>query len=135
MNKKPKWQRGLTKAELKHLKEIDALTKKAFIYNNNYHNSVRNEAGAVEPCYACKGIALKLGLPVSKLKPQTEEELANKLRQAVTLVDDNKPKPKPWRVRWYPEGIDLPLIYWFIAASTIFHGIATALAYWLGWWN
>ncbi len=132
MNKKPKWQRQLTKTELKHMKEVDAMTKKAFTSNNAHHNNMRNRAGAVEPCYACKGIALKLGLPVSKLRPQTEEALAAKLRQAVVLVDDNKPKPKPW-FTWYPDGVHMPVIYWFIIVSTILYGIGTAVAYWMGW--
>ncbi len=85
--KKPKWQRVLTKAEITHLKDTASITKKAFISNNAHQNNMRNEAGAHEPCYQCKTIALKLGLPVSPLRPEP-------VRQAVMLVDNNKPKYK-----------------------------------------
>ncbi len=131
--KKPKWQRVLTKAELRHLKSIKALTKKAFVENTGYHNEWRNQAGAVEPCYTCKGIALKLGLSVSKLRPEPKSDIAHNqdykventvpLMQAVELVDDNKPVK-----------LDMPLIYWIIAISTIMTGIASAITYWEGWW-
>ncbi len=131
--KKPKWQQVLDKAELTHLKKIGVLTKKAFVINNDCHNTWRNQAGAVEPCYTCKGIALKMALPVTKLKPEDNPKLADNPvvevkfttpREALKLVDDNKPV-KP----------ELPLIYWIIAISTIMTGIASAITYWKGWWQ
>ncbi len=122
----PKWKKVLTRAEREHLKEAGALTKKAFVSTNGHHNNMRNEAGAMEPCYYCRGIALKLGLPVSKLRPEDKPVV----RQAVELVDSNKPKPK---FKLYPEGVDMPFIYWVIASSTILWGIASYIAYLKGW--
>ncbi len=47
------------------------------------------------------------------------------VRQAVILVDDNKPKSEPV--------IEWPLIYTVIAMSTILFGIGSAIVYWKGW--
>ena len=129
-----KWQKVLTRAEREHLKDVNALTKKAVVSMNGHHNNMRNEAGAVEPCYWCKGIALKLNLPVSKLRPEVKPVTRQSVwsRMSVRLVDDNKPS-KPW-LKWYPEGVDMPFIYWVIALSTILWGIGCAVSYWMGVW-
>lgn len=63
MKRKP-WRKYLVKAELNHLKEIHVRTKKDFIEVNDGNNSRRKMTGALEPCYQCKTIALKLGLEV-----------------------------------------------------------------------
>jgi hypothetical protein len=54
----------LTKQELRHLKEVRIATKKAFVRLNKVHNNQRTQNEALEPCYWCKGIAIKLGIPV-----------------------------------------------------------------------
>ena len=68
MKKKYKpWKNRLTKAELKHLKGVHVTTKKAFIKMNDKHNKERRQDQALEPCYWCKGIALKLELEVKAI--------------------------------------------------------------------
>ncbi len=37
------------------------------------------------------------------------------------------------KMKWAPEGVDMPFIYWWIALSTIMWGIASAVAYLEGW--
>jgi hypothetical protein len=64
MKKKNTWQSKLTKKELRHLR-VDAgvTTLSAAKRNFELHVKMRGETD-VEPCWDCKNIARKLGLPV-----------------------------------------------------------------------
>ncbi len=37
-------------------------------------------------------------------------------------------------MKWYPVGVDMPVVYWVIAISTTMWGIGTSLSWWLGLW-
>lgn len=63
----PKWKRQLTEKEIAHLAESGAETLSAFKRNAEYHAKcrARNEyKPALEPCWICRGIAVKLDIPV-----------------------------------------------------------------------
>lgn len=119
-----KWQKPLTKAERTHLKSMHVTTRKAFVELNDYHNRERLKVAATEPCYVCKGVALKLGLSVAsrnmviavpKLDVVVEAELVEVKEPVVDRV------------------FDMPLIYLIILISTIGFGAASAVVYLKGW--
>lgn len=58
------WKKKLTRPELQHLKDIGVDTKKSFAKMNDWHNNHRKGVRAIEPCYNCRHIALKLGMDV-----------------------------------------------------------------------
>lgn len=66
--KKPKWQRPLTRREMRHLAtEAGCRTLKQFKKTVEAHNEMRCNNGhdpRLEPCWICKGIAIKLELEV-----------------------------------------------------------------------
>ncbi len=37
-------------------------------------------------------------------------------------------------MKYYPTGVDMPLVYWIIALSTTLHGIGSAVSWWMGLW-
>jgi len=55
--------KNLTKKENKHLKEMGMTTLRQFKETAETQAAYRAE-GLSEPCYECKNIARKLGLPV-----------------------------------------------------------------------
>jgi hypothetical protein len=55
---------SLTKKELKHLKDVNAMTLDAMKRNFRAQATMRQENPAVEPCWTCRGIARKLGFGV-----------------------------------------------------------------------
>ena len=64
-----KWQKKLTKKELKHMKENNCGTLKAFAWLRSCQREHRIDAiekgfspGIAEPCFECKHIAMKLGI-------------------------------------------------------------------------
>ncbi len=61
-----KWQDKLSKSEMKHLKSWVGTTLTAVKTQSATHAKSRREPewSGVEPCYICKSIARKLGLPV-----------------------------------------------------------------------
>jgi hypothetical protein len=77
MKKKFKpWKKLLDASDLKHLKGINCNTKKAFSAMNDMHNIERQEDEALEPCYWCKAIAIKLDLEVKTItKPYGSKNL------------------------------------------------------------
>lgn len=61
----PKWKRGLTKEERKHLHQVaKCTTLAAFKETVEYQEKRRKECPGpqYEPCWDCKSIARKLGL-------------------------------------------------------------------------
>ncbi len=125
--KKPKWQKVLTNGEIQHLKGVHVLTRKSFIEMNDTHNKRRQEVAALEPCYWCKHIALKMGLEVHGMSKLVAVKTEKPVMQAVELIDNNKPEPVADKV------FDLPLVYIIIMVSTVAFGIASAVVYWKGW--
>ncbi len=61
-----RWQKKLTKKELKHVKEWVGDTLTAFKAQAKYLTEARKNRGNdfSEPCYTCKTIAGKLGIKV-----------------------------------------------------------------------
>jgi len=64
----PKWQKGLTKAERKHIQEVAGPTLRVFKGNLSQHRKMRaanlvkygDDATLAEPCWECRAIARKL---------------------------------------------------------------------------
>lgn len=66
MKRIPKWQKLLTAKERKHLREMDAGTLAAFRRTAAEQARMRRSNGGypvIEPCWECKFIARKLGIP------------------------------------------------------------------------
>lgn len=67
-NRLPKWLKKLKASERKHLKEMRITSLRQFKDVAEFQKEKRDEhtpcTGIHEPCYECKGIATKLGLPV-----------------------------------------------------------------------
>ena len=58
-----RWQKKLTKKEMKHVKEsMDHRPTLTGIINNRAHQKEMKGEGGIEPCYECRSIAIKLGL-------------------------------------------------------------------------
>jgi hypothetical protein len=66
MSKKPKWQKPLTKTEIRHLKEMGVTTLKAARKNFAHQKKMRSSAPEpmLEPCWDCRHIAKKMGEPI-----------------------------------------------------------------------
>lgn len=61
----PKWLKKLTAKERKHLKEMGITSLRGMKVCAEHQKKWRDEAETFsEPCFECKGIANKLGLPV-----------------------------------------------------------------------
>lgn len=69
---KPKWQMNLTKIEIEHLKDMGCTSfRKACITFKSQAlarktNKIRfpDDHNLIEPCWECREIAIKLGIPV-----------------------------------------------------------------------
>lgn len=61
----PKWAKPLTAAQRKHLKGVDATTLAAVKRTLAAQKETRDGNGPAyrEPCWECRAIATKLGLP------------------------------------------------------------------------
>jgi hypothetical protein len=65
MKKKGRWFEKLTKAELKHLKETAGVTTRLGLTRTLEAQAELRASGRwSEPCWVCRGIAVKLGEPV-----------------------------------------------------------------------
>ena len=65
--KKAKWQKPLTVAEIRHIREMGCRTLAAFkrTAEQQKHQRIENDFDPrIEPCWECRGIARKLGLDV-----------------------------------------------------------------------
>jgi len=71
-NNKARWMKKLTKAEVKHLREMGVVSLRkvretfewqAMQRRENERKNPDNHA-VIEPCWECKAIARKLGMPV-----------------------------------------------------------------------
>lgn len=59
------WMKDLTKKEKKHLLEdAGCKTLEQFKRNADHQKKMREKTPGIEPCWDCKFIAKKLGLPV-----------------------------------------------------------------------
>jgi hypothetical protein len=56
--------KSLSKTEMKHLRSQEMTTLKQFKATADAHVRMRAENPQIEPCYECKNIARKLGVPV-----------------------------------------------------------------------
>lgn len=63
MTEKKTYWKDLTKAERKHVKEMDLTTLRQFEKNARMQAEMR-QSWPSEPCWDCRAIARKLGLPV-----------------------------------------------------------------------
>jgi hypothetical protein len=69
---RPKWQQKLTVREIRHLEEMGMSTLAGAIRNAEFQAELRADRmikfpespGIAEPCFDCKTISRKLGLPV-----------------------------------------------------------------------
>jgi len=57
------WKKKLTKKELKHLIDYGCTDFESVKHNCEVQKVMREQSG-IEPCWDCKFIAKKLGLPV-----------------------------------------------------------------------
>ena len=67
MANKPKWQKPLNKTEIKHLREMGVTTLRQAKTNAGSQAKMREEnkfAPMGEPCWECRRINQKLGLPI-----------------------------------------------------------------------
>ena len=66
--KLPKWLKKLNADERAHLKEMEITSLRAFTATAEFQKRERAKhdvcTGIYEPCYQCKTVAGKLGLPV-----------------------------------------------------------------------
>lgn len=59
-----KWQNKLTKSELKHLREMGVTTLAGANRNAEHQANLRKNPDMLEPCFECRSINIKLGLPI-----------------------------------------------------------------------
>ena len=56
--------KSLSKTEMKHLRSQEMTTHQQFKATADAHVRMRADNPQIEPCYECKNIARKLGVPV-----------------------------------------------------------------------